>query len=642
MSIGETTSLTVLLKGDITRLEASLRRAEGRLAKTNSYMKNMTSQVSGYFGAMFAVGAVVQFGRSQVELVKQIDQSNRSLKAIIGTGLEYNRVKLMLSDSAQNLGINVLDLTKSYVRFIAAAKGSTLAGDELDSIFNKVSKSTAVLGLSADETHGVLKALEQMLSKGKVQAEELRGQLGDRLPGAFVIMAQSMGVTTGELDKMLKMGGVLADEVLPKFADAVVKAYGADSIKHIETLNAAIGRTETAWVKLIEKVDSGDGPVAKSIGMWQGLKTALYTNIRGADNFMDLLTVAGMAVSGVVDLGAALRILKGDQEELEAATEASKEQTEHLTQVFEILKEKGVKSNDDLFESLKKVSGGYELVADGRSLMVLTQEELNELTKIYTDVADKAKKAELARAEALLKSKTAQEAATKAIEAAIKAEEKLLAAKKETGLYQYLEQEFANSEFQQKNKEVDAELSLIFGTGEADFGEVADEYQKAVDNIAATVEEANEKLSESTMAFQSAVINIGTDIIGGFAEALASGDIQGYFDGLMGVIGKGMSELGRSLIAIGIAEKIAATSFDPAAKIAAGAALVFLGAKFSASSKKLANNVAGRGGGGGGGSFGSNLTGQSINISGETVIRGRDLAYVFDQNKKDFRAKANF
>ena len=35
-----------------------------------------------------------------------------------------------------------------------------------------------------------------------VQAEELRGQIGERLPGAFSTFAQAIGVSTAELDDM--------------------------------------------------------------------------------------------------------------------------------------------------------------------------------------------------------------------------------------------------------------------------------------------------------------------------------------------------------------------------------------------------------------------------------------------------------
>ena len=54
--------------------------------------------------------------------------------------------------------------------------------------------------------HGAFLALGQMISKGKVQAEELRGQLGKRLPGAFQLAAKAMGMTTAALDKFMADG----------------------------------------------------------------------------------------------------------------------------------------------------------------------------------------------------------------------------------------------------------------------------------------------------------------------------------------------------------------------------------------------------------------------------------------------------
>ncbi|EPW0596963.1 tape measure protein, partial [Shigella sonnei] len=63
---------------------------------------------------------------------------------------------------------------------------------------------------------GILKAFEQMASKGKIQAEELRGQLGDRMAGAFQLFARSLGMTTEELDKAMKDGKVLSKDVFPK------------------------------------------------------------------------------------------------------------------------------------------------------------------------------------------------------------------------------------------------------------------------------------------------------------------------------------------------------------------------------------------------------------------------------------------
>ena len=75
--------------------------------------------------------------------------------------------------------------------------------------------------------HGAFIALGQMISKGKVQAEELRGQLGERLPGAFQLAAKAMGMTTAALDKFMADGKLTAEELLPKLAKVLKDEYGA-------------------------------------------------------------------------------------------------------------------------------------------------------------------------------------------------------------------------------------------------------------------------------------------------------------------------------------------------------------------------------------------------------------------------------
>ncbi len=47
------------------------------------------------------------------------------------------------------------------------------------------------MGLSTDEINGILKSFRADGNpKGKIQAEELRGQLGDRMAGAFQLFAK--------------------------------------------------------------------------------------------------------------------------------------------------------------------------------------------------------------------------------------------------------------------------------------------------------------------------------------------------------------------------------------------------------------------------------------------------------------------
>ncbi|MEB3025938.1 tape measure protein, partial [Parvimonas sp. M13] len=86
---------------------------------------------------------------------------------------------------ANNSGQVFTSLTDTYSRFLASANSSGQILNETHRQFATVSQAAGILGLSVEDTQGVFRAMEQMLSKGTVQAEELRGQLGDRLPGAF-------------------------------------------------------------------------------------------------------------------------------------------------------------------------------------------------------------------------------------------------------------------------------------------------------------------------------------------------------------------------------------------------------------------------------------------------------------------------
>ena len=54
----------------------------------------------------------------------------------------------------------------------------------------------------------------QVFSKGKVSAEELSGQLGERLPGAVTLFAKANKMTLPELQKNLKAGTVGLNELM--------------------------------------------------------------------------------------------------------------------------------------------------------------------------------------------------------------------------------------------------------------------------------------------------------------------------------------------------------------------------------------------------------------------------------------------
>ncbi|UOF79449.1 tail tape measure [Caudoviricetes sp.] len=149
---------------------------------------------------------------------------------------------------SNTLGLEISGAADNFVSLSAAARGTTLEGQATRDIFEAVSKAMALLGKSSADTSGALTAIQQIISKGTVSSEELRGQLGERLPGAFQIAARAIGVTTAELGKLLEGGNVIAADFLPKFAEELNKTFG--DTNYVTTFNAELNRLINSFKEL--------------------------------------------------------------------------------------------------------------------------------------------------------------------------------------------------------------------------------------------------------------------------------------------------------------------------------------------------------------------------------------------------------
>ena len=238
----------------------------------------------GAFGIAGGVFLFADIARNIFDLTKRLQSLDYALKTIIPSAREFGNTKEFLTRIANSYGASIITLTERYTKFIAAAKQSNFSLSQTEQIFESVTKASGVLGLRQDELNGVFLALEQMISKGKVTTEELRRQLGERLPGAFGIMANALKVTVPELDRMLRAGEVLSSEALPKFAEELEKAYGIQAVNRVDTLVAAQERLTNAWVKFAESF-RGEGGGQGAIKVMEFLTVALEDITRRFNRF---------------------------------------------------------------------------------------------------------------------------------------------------------------------------------------------------------------------------------------------------------------------------------------------------------------------------------------------------------------------
>lgn len=258
--------------------DASIRMAKA--AEDNSRSVDKQSTAMSFFGktsgfVMAAAGAAaLGFANSIVNTGIQIEKLNNTLKFSTGSAGAAAKELDYLKSTTEKLGLEFTSTATAYAKFAAASKGTNLEGQKTRDIFESIAKASTVLGLSADETGGALKAIEQIISKGTVSAEELRGQLGERLPGAFQIAARAMGVTTQELGDMLKAGELVSDDFLPKFAAELNKTLGNSPESAAGSAQAQLNRLTNAWTEF-KKTIAESGVITIVVSLVEGTAGAL-------------------------------------------------------------------------------------------------------------------------------------------------------------------------------------------------------------------------------------------------------------------------------------------------------------------------------------------------------------------------------
>lgn len=240
----------------IVELEAKLDQYNARITAAdqkfgtamNSIQKNagraeafVRRSVAGMSAALGSVG-LVALGAQAVETALRFQRFEKGLEVATGSAAAAGDEIKFLRDLSDQLGVRFITLAENFTGVAAAARGTTLEGQRARDVFESVTKAIIATGGSAEQVDGALLAVEQIISKGNVSAEELRGQLGERLPGAFQIAARAMGVTTAELDKMLQKGEVVSTDFLPKFAAQL----GKELPSNLQTADAAFQRFQTA------------------------------------------------------------------------------------------------------------------------------------------------------------------------------------------------------------------------------------------------------------------------------------------------------------------------------------------------------------------------------------------------------------
>ena len=301
------------LKDDVRDLGATSSRATGQQeAQAAASEKQGRSAKEGADGVGQLRGALeglalaklaqdfVRISAAQEANRKALDQLTGSAQAG-GAEMEY------LRSAADRLGVKLDDAARAYVGLSAATKGTNLEGQNTKAIFEAVVGAMSKLGKSSAQTENALLAVSQMASKGTISMEDLRGQLGEALPGALQSSAKAMGLTVAELYKLVSTGTVTADELLPKLAAQLNATFGSAPP---DTLNAAMAQLEnkvTAAIGAMNEAGTSSTVLRGAFSALSGITSAL------ADIFNSAAEAIGVVGKGIAATFYSIQLaLSGD------------------------------------------------------------------------------------------------------------------------------------------------------------------------------------------------------------------------------------------------------------------------------------------------------------------------------------------
>jgi len=206
-----------------------------------------------------AVDNLGNLASSVTKTAATIDQLKRGLALASIDSSDFADAQKAIADSSNTLVVPLEQVYRQFTQLRVNTKQYNLSVDETRQILEGVVLAVSSTGGSLEDVDGALRAVVQIFSKGSVQAEELRGQLGERFPGAVVKFAQANKLSFDELQSALEQGKVSVGDFV-NFAKQNYEDYASFSERLATGPEFAGRRLEKALSDLQIAIGSALGP----------------------------------------------------------------------------------------------------------------------------------------------------------------------------------------------------------------------------------------------------------------------------------------------------------------------------------------------------------------------------------------------
>lgn len=233
---------------------------------------------------------------------KNQQQYTNALKVSTKETGTFAKEMLFIDNVQRGFGLNLETTREGFVKLYASMAPTGFDSGSIEKLFTGISAATAALQLTPDKAERVIYAFGQMASKGQIMSEELKGQLGDVLPGALAIFAKAAGMSVKEFSQAMEDGAFTGNrfrEVFAKVSDELITRFGTGAQVAGKSLQGLINTVGGDFTRTLESF----APLADSAAQ------AVLTPLSGM----------------LKDLGTAAKIAMGEMERIQAQIKDAKQ-----------------------------------------------------------------------------------------------------------------------------------------------------------------------------------------------------------------------------------------------------------------------------------------------------------------------------
>ena len=289
------------LSSEIARVGGLLPRLNDNARTISAAFGAANASVGGFSRAIFNTSAAISaltgaFALREItQSIMEFERFTNTLQTVSNSSNEFSKNLNFLFGEANRIGFAVGEVGNSFARLSLAMQSSGFNANESRQAFSQLAEASRNFGLSSADTMGVIRALEQSMSKGKFMAEEVRLQMGDRLPVAMAALERAVTKVDGkqsDLNKRFEEGTIDTRRYALEFVRQInALSGGADALSRTSnSIAAAFGRLNTEFVLTTKAF--GEGGFTNAVIILTQNLISLFQTLRE----IGVITAAGAAM----------------------------------------------------------------------------------------------------------------------------------------------------------------------------------------------------------------------------------------------------------------------------------------------------------------------------------------------------------